>query len=118
MTNLIFIVDLVLNFRTGFLDIKERTIVLDPKAIAVRYVRTWFVVDLIAAMLHPDPERRLSSEDCLQHRIFSAGNNRAAPDARTDIASLLDIPPYLTPKELESALNDEIRHASAALSVC
>jgi CRP-like cAMP-binding protein len=48
-TNLIFMVDVLLNFRTGFLDVKERTIVLEPRRIAINYLRSWFLVDLFAA---------------------------------------------------------------------
>jgi hypothetical protein len=49
LTNLVFIIDLLMNFRTGFLDVKERTIVLDPKTITVNYLRSWFAADVLAA---------------------------------------------------------------------
>jgi hyperpolarization activated cyclic nucleotide-gated potassium channel 1 len=49
VTNLVFIIDLLLNFRTGYLDVKERTIVLDPRLISIQYLRTWFICDLVAA---------------------------------------------------------------------
>ncbi|XP_048479358.1 potassium voltage-gated channel subfamily H member 8 isoform X4 [Plutella xylostella] len=45
----LFIVDIVLNFRTTFVS-KKGEVVSDSKAIALNYIRTWFVVDLLAAL--------------------------------------------------------------------
>ncbi|KAJ8000320.1 hypothetical protein DPEC_G00203610 [Dallia pectoralis] len=44
-----FLVDLVLNFRTGVIDGDDH-IVLDPKVIRVRYLKTWFFVDFISSI--------------------------------------------------------------------
>lgn len=41
--------DIVLNFRTTFVS-KKGEVVSDSKAIALNYIRTWFVVDLLAAL--------------------------------------------------------------------
>ncbi|XP_049867041.1 potassium voltage-gated channel subfamily H member 8-like isoform X9 [Pectinophora gossypiella] len=45
----LFIVDIVLNFRTTFVS-KKGEVVSDWKAIALNYIRSWFVVDLLAAL--------------------------------------------------------------------
>ncbi|XP_070969749.1 potassium/sodium hyperpolarization-activated cyclic nucleotide-gated channel 2 isoform X1 [Oncorhynchus clarkii lewisi] len=44
-----FLVDLVLNFRTGVLEGDDQ-IILDPKVIRMRYLKTWFVVDFISSI--------------------------------------------------------------------
>lgn len=41
--------DIVLNFRTTFVS-KKGEVVSDSKAIALNYIRSWFVVDLLAAL--------------------------------------------------------------------
>ncbi|XP_063359627.1 potassium voltage-gated channel subfamily H member 8 isoform X2 [Cydia amplana] len=45
----LFIVDILLNFRTTFVS-KKGEVVSDSKAIAFNYLRSWFVVDLLAAL--------------------------------------------------------------------
>ncbi|XP_073812259.1 eag-like K[+] channel isoform X2 [Musca autumnalis] len=45
----LFIVDILLNFRTTFVSSKGE-VVLDSKLIAINYLRGWFVVDLLAAL--------------------------------------------------------------------
>ncbi|CAG4909188.1 unnamed protein product [Colias eurytheme] len=45
----LFIIDIVLNFRTTFVS-KKGEVVSDSKAIALNYIRSWFVVDLLAAL--------------------------------------------------------------------
>ncbi|CAH2074190.1 unnamed protein product, partial [Iphiclides podalirius] len=45
----LFIIDIVLNFRTTFVS-KKGEVVSDFKAIALNYIRSWFVVDLLAAL--------------------------------------------------------------------
>ncbi|XP_003742439.1 potassium/sodium hyperpolarization-activated cyclic nucleotide-gated channel 1 [Galendromus occidentalis] len=50
-TDLAFVLDIVLNFRTGFFTSSEtRDLNLDPKAVAKRYLRKWFFFDLISAI--------------------------------------------------------------------
>ncbi|KAI3381575.1 hypothetical protein SNEBB_008734 [Seison nebaliae] len=46
-----FILDVVVNFRTGILtnDYAEE-IILEPKAIANHYLRTWFVIDMLSSL--------------------------------------------------------------------
>ena len=50
LVDLYFIVDVVLNFMTGFWKDMETTTVLvsDAKEIALKYLKTWFIVDVIA----------------------------------------------------------------------
>lgn len=44
-----YFADIVLNFRTTFVS-KKGEVVSDSKAIALNYIRSWFVVDLLAAL--------------------------------------------------------------------
>ncbi|KZC10472.1 Potassium voltage-gated channel subfamily H member 8 [Dufourea novaeangliae] len=45
----LFIIDIVLNFRTTYVS-KKGEVVSNSKSIAVNYVKSWFVVDLVAAL--------------------------------------------------------------------
>jgi potassium voltage-gated channel Eag-related subfamily H protein 7 len=49
LVDVFFIVDIVLSFRTGFLD-EAKTLVMDPHRIRRRYVRSWFALDLVSAL--------------------------------------------------------------------
>ncbi|XP_020610666.1 potassium/sodium hyperpolarization-activated cyclic nucleotide-gated channel 2-like [Orbicella faveolata] len=45
-----FLLDIVLNFRTGVLvHGTPNKFILDPKKIAIRYARTWFLIDLVSS---------------------------------------------------------------------
>ena len=44
-----FVVDIYLNFRTGYLD-EEGKLVLNRMKIALLYTRGWFVIDLISVL--------------------------------------------------------------------
>lgn len=46
--NLICVLDIIRNFVTGYMDSYTKKSVLEPKKIALRYFRTWFLVDWIA----------------------------------------------------------------------
>ncbi|XP_062858654.1 potassium/sodium hyperpolarization-activated cyclic nucleotide-gated channel 3 [Trichomycterus rosablanca] len=45
-----FLVDLVLNFRTGIVKEDSTEIILDAQQIKVRYLRSWFTVDFISSI--------------------------------------------------------------------
>ncbi|XP_056133114.1 potassium/sodium hyperpolarization-activated cyclic nucleotide-gated channel 2 [Lampris incognitus] len=45
-----FLMDLVLNFRTGIVFEDNTEIILDPKKIKQKYLRTWFVVDFVSSI--------------------------------------------------------------------
>ncbi len=45
-----FLMDLVLNFRTGIIIEDNSDIILDPKAIKKKYLRTWFIVDFVSSI--------------------------------------------------------------------
>ncbi|KAJ8247943.1 hypothetical protein GJAV_G00252370 [Gymnothorax javanicus] len=45
-----FLVDLVLNFRTGIVKEDNTEIILDPQLIKVKYLRSWFVVDFVSSI--------------------------------------------------------------------
>lgn len=54
ITDTLFMIDVFLNFRTGVIssDCKggEDMVILDTKAIALHYVKSWFVLDVISAI--------------------------------------------------------------------
>ncbi|XP_068596052.1 potassium/sodium hyperpolarization-activated cyclic nucleotide-gated channel 3-like [Brachionichthys hirsutus] len=45
-----FLVDLVLNFRTGIVKEDNTEIILDPQRIKIKYLKSWFVVDFISSI--------------------------------------------------------------------
>ncbi|CAB1334532.1 unnamed protein product, partial [Coregonus sp. 'balchen'] len=68
VSDTLFLVDLVLNFRTGIVKEDSTEILLDPKAIRQRYLKSWFAVDFVSSIpvdyifLMVDLEARLDSE--------------------------------------------------------
>nr|XP_057902375.1 potassium/sodium hyperpolarization-activated cyclic nucleotide-gated channel 1 isoform X2 [Doryrhamphus excisus] len=49
LSDTLFLLDLIFNFRTGILG-EDSHIVLDPKEIRVHYLRSWFLVDFISSI--------------------------------------------------------------------
>lgn len=49
MSDTLFLMDLVFNFRTGIPG-EDSQIILDPKEIRMHYLRTWFLVDFISSI--------------------------------------------------------------------
>ncbi|KAM4826318.1 potassium/sodium hyperpolarization-activated cyclic nucleotide-gated channel 4 [Thomomys bottae] len=45
-----FLVDLVLNFRTGIVVEDNTEIILDPQRIKMKYLKSWFVVDFVSSI--------------------------------------------------------------------
>uniref|UniRef100_A0A8C6UVT1 Hyperpolarization activated cyclic nucleotide-gated potassium channel 4 n=1 Tax=Neogobius melanostomus TaxID=47308 RepID=A0A8C6UVT1_9GOBI len=45
-----FLMDLVLNFRTGIVKEDNTEIILDPQLIKVKYLKSWFAVDFISSI--------------------------------------------------------------------
>ncbi|MGH0132125.1 UNVERIFIED_CONTAM: hypothetical protein FKN15_048764 [Acipenser sinensis] len=45
-----FLIDLVLNFRTGIVVEDNTEIILDPQRIKLKYLRSWFMVDFISSI--------------------------------------------------------------------
>lgn len=68
LSDTLFLMDLVFNFRTGILG-EDSHIILDPKEIRMHYLRTWFTVDFISSIpvdyifLIVDLESRHESSD-------------------------------------------------------
>ncbi|XP_067093442.1 potassium/sodium hyperpolarization-activated cyclic nucleotide-gated channel 2 [Osmerus mordax] len=68
VSDTLFLVDLVLNFRTGIIKEDSTEILLDPRAIRQRYLKSWFLVDFVSSIpvdyifLMVDLEARLDSE--------------------------------------------------------
>ena len=49
LIDVLFIFDIVLNFRTGFYDNESLELVLDAGTVAKRYTKSWLAIDLLAA---------------------------------------------------------------------
>eukprot|EP00066_Takifugu_rubripes_P004419 XP_003967778.1 PREDICTED: potassium/sodium hyperpolarization-activated cyclic nucleotide-gated channel 3-like [Takifugu rubripes] len=45
-----FLMDLVLNFRTGIVKEDNTEIILDPQKIKIKYLKSWFMVDFISSI--------------------------------------------------------------------
>uniref|UniRef100_A0A087XIW6 Cyclic nucleotide-binding domain-containing protein n=1 Tax=Poecilia formosa TaxID=48698 RepID=A0A087XIW6_POEFO len=50
VSDTLFMVDLVLNFRTGIMKEDSTEILLDPRAIRQKYLKTWFLVDFVSSI--------------------------------------------------------------------
>ncbi|XP_077431070.1 uncharacterized protein LOC144057412 isoform X2 [Vanacampus margaritifer] len=50
VSDTLFMVDLVLNFRTGIVKEDSTEILLDPRAIRQNYLRNWFLVDFVSSI--------------------------------------------------------------------
>ncbi|XP_022242475.1 potassium/sodium hyperpolarization-activated cyclic nucleotide-gated channel 2-like [Limulus polyphemus] len=51
LSDTIFLLDIVVNFRTGIMNRdNSEQVILDPKLIAKYYIRTWFFLDLISSI--------------------------------------------------------------------
>ena len=48
--DLMFVLDIMINFRTTYVETKTEEIVTSPRQIALHYLKTWFVVDCVAAV--------------------------------------------------------------------
>lgn len=48
--DLMFVVDIFINFRTTFIKLNTDEVISNPKQIALHYLKTWFVVDFVAAI--------------------------------------------------------------------
>ncbi|RXM33111.1 Potassium/sodium hyperpolarization-activated cyclic nucleotide-gated channel 4 [Acipenser ruthenus] len=50
VSDTLFLVDLVLNFRTGIVKEDNTEIILDPHEIRTRYLKSWFLVDFVSSI--------------------------------------------------------------------
>jgi hypothetical protein len=48
--DIMFIIDVVINFRTTYVQGRSAKVVCDPKKIARHYLKTWFFVDFLSAI--------------------------------------------------------------------
>ena len=48
--DLMFIVDILINFRTTYISSDTDEVISTPKQIALHYLKSWFVVDFVAAI--------------------------------------------------------------------
>eukprot|EP00908_Phaeocystis_cordata_P008354 Transcript_19010.p1 GENE.Transcript_19010~~Transcript_19010.p1 ORF type:complete len:813 (-),score=358.41 Transcript_19010:1119-3557(-) len=67
MVDLLFLCDIVLNFRTGYFD-KAKVLELDRKLIRTRYLRSWFLFDLVSSV--PVQMLVLIDRDTFEQAIF------------------------------------------------
>ncbi|XP_076865587.1 potassium/sodium hyperpolarization-activated cyclic nucleotide-gated channel 2 [Brachyhypopomus gauderio] len=85
----LFLIDLILNFRTGILEGDNTHIILDPQVIRRRYLQGWFLVDFISSI----PVDYIFLAVDLEARVESAEVYRTARALRivrfTKILSLL-----------------------------
>ncbi|OQR87469.1 tetrameric potassium-selective cyclic nucleotide gated channel [Achlya hypogyna] len=49
ITDALYVVDIVVRFRSAYIDHKTGDVVADPRKIALRYIRGWFCFDVFAA---------------------------------------------------------------------
>nr|XP_040056599.1 potassium voltage-gated channel subfamily H member 7-like isoform X4 [Gasterosteus aculeatus aculeatus] len=49
MVDIMFIIDILINFRTTYVNINEE-VVSDPAKIAIHYFKGWFLIDMVAAI--------------------------------------------------------------------
>ncbi len=89
LVDVLFMVDIALNFRTGYHD-RAKILVLEPRAVGRRYLSTWFPLDLVSSfpvqmmLLAPDLYAHLRLEPTPRLAPSSAGAAaRAARGART-----------------------------------
>ena len=45
-----FFLDIVINFRTTYVHSASDELVTDPRRLAIYYAKTWFIIDLLAAI--------------------------------------------------------------------
>ena len=50
IVDVMFIIDIVINFRTTFVESTSEEIISEPKRIAIHYLKSWFIVDFVAAI--------------------------------------------------------------------
>uniref|UniRef100_A0A4W3HGV9 Ion transport domain-containing protein n=1 Tax=Callorhinchus milii TaxID=7868 RepID=A0A4W3HGV9_CALMI len=68
MSDTFFLIDLVLNFRTGIVVEDNTEIILDPHTIKMKYLKSWFLVDFVSSIpvdyifLIVDLETRVDSD--------------------------------------------------------
>eukprot|EP00644_Phytophthora_capsici_P006954 jgi/Phyca11/103545/e_gw1.8.325.1 len=48
ITDAIYLLDVVLNFRTGY--VQDTEVIMDSRLVAKHYIKSWFVVDLIGSI--------------------------------------------------------------------
>ncbi|XP_038658209.1 potassium/sodium hyperpolarization-activated cyclic nucleotide-gated channel 1-like [Scyliorhinus canicula] len=49
VSDILYLVDIIINFRVGFFNEDREVVNLNPKDIAMRYIKTWLLIDLAAA---------------------------------------------------------------------
>lgn len=51
VTNMMCLIDVVLNFFTGFVHSETGMVIMEPGKIAIHYLRTWFFIDIICVIV-------------------------------------------------------------------
>ena len=50
LVDLMFMIDILINFRTTYVEKGSEVVIRTPKKIAIHYLKTWFIVDFVAAI--------------------------------------------------------------------
>ncbi|KAM7285892.1 potassium/sodium hyperpolarization-activated cyclic nucleotide-gated channel 2 [Ixodes scapularis] len=84
----VFLFDIIVNFRTGLLNRdNSKQIILDPRKVACRYIRTWFFLDLISTIPVDYAFLLLNQDHSGSYQLLNAG--RALRNLR--IAKMLSL---------------------------
>lgn len=78
--DLMFIIDIFINFRTTFIKLNTDEVISNPKQIALHYLKTWFVVDFVAA---------IPFEFMITTKVDSVSNNNLVPYLITAVIAVL-----------------------------
>ena len=50
VVDFMFFLDILINFRTTYIDSKSDELITEPKLLVKHYLRTWFLIDFLAAI--------------------------------------------------------------------
>jgi hypothetical protein len=50
LLDIFFLFDMVMNFRTGYIDANTKIVVVSPKQVAIKYLKGWFFLDLFSSL--------------------------------------------------------------------
>ncbi|KAJ8925813.1 hypothetical protein NQ315_009663 [Exocentrus adspersus] len=124
LSDTIFLIDIVVNFRTGIMqqDNAEQ-VILDPKLIAKHYLRTWFFLDLISSIPldyiflifnQRDPLLQFLNQKLCVAKLALYSRDFLKPVGR---CSSLQLPKLLKPLFQDYGDSFQILHAGRALRI-
>ncbi|OCT77632.1 hypothetical protein XELAEV_18028724mg, partial [Xenopus laevis] len=101
IVDVIFLVDIVLNFHTTFVG-PAGEVISDPKLIRMNYLKTWFVIDLLS---------------CLPYDVINAFENVDEVSITKDIMFKYSLE-IMCSKPLENRRASEINQLSSLMGLC